>query len=346
MLTETAGLLYQQACVLLSELAGKRLSIAILHAKPHPLLQTIAEQAGLLEVQQSLRSTYRALEADGMQPVTRLSKRNFDLILLLPGKQREQTLGWMAQAMRQLKERGHLLLCCPNSMGAKSYEKRLHELAGIAGNVTGLSKSKCRCIYARRTLEVDMELMQAWIDASAVRRVDELGLYSQPGLFSWNRPDPGSDLLLGNLPSDLSGAGMDLGCGNGYLSVHALKRFPDIDKLHAIDAERLAVDCAAMNLEPFPDREWQTHWCDATQEPLPENLDWVLLNPPFHSGKQQDTELGQEIVRAACQSLKPGGRLFLVANRHLPYEAVLQQHLRSFTTLKQEQGFKVIEGKR
>jgi 16S rRNA (guanine1207-N2)-methyltransferase len=340
-LTEAAALLYRQASSLIAE--AEQPSVAILHAEPHPLLRALADQAGHLELQQSLRGTYLALEADGLQPSTRLSDRSFDLILLLPGKQREQTLGWMAQAMEQLRDGGRLLVCCPNAMGAKSYEKRLQSLAG---NIESFSKSKCRCFAARRTPELDRALMQAWTEAAAVRRVPQLGLYSQPGLFSWDRPDPGSEMLLACLPGELAGRGMDLGCGNGYLSVQALKRFPGIDGLHAIDAERLAVDCAAMNLEPFADRGWQTHWCDATEEPLPDNLDWALLNPPFHSGKQQDTELGQKIIAAACRSLKPGGHLFLVANRQLPYEAVLRQQLRSFTTLRQEQGYKVIEGRR
>lgn len=345
MLTEATGLLYRQASSLLSEMApkGSQPSVAILRAEPHPRLQALAKQAGHLEVQQSLRSTFRALEAMGVEPSTRLSDRTFDLILLLPGKQREQTLGWMALAMQQLKADGRLLVCCPNTMGAKSYEKRLHTLAG---NIEGFSKSKCRCFSARRTPELNEALMRAWVEASAVRRVPQLGLYSQPGIFSWDRADPGSEMLLACLPDKLFGKGMDLGCGNGYLSIHALKHFPDIEELHAVDAERLAVDCAAMNLEPFADRTWQTHWCDATEEPLPGGLDWVLLNPPFHSGKQQDMELGQAIIGAACRSLKPGGHLFLVANRHLPYEAILRQQLRSFTTLRQEQGYKVIEGVR
>ena len=338
-LTDAADLLYRQVSPQIAEL--EQPAVAILNAEPHPTLKGLATATDRLEVQQHLRASYRVLEADGMHPVTHLSDHDFDLILLLPGKQREQNLGRMAQAMRQLKTNGRLLVCCPNTMGAKSYEKRLHELAG---NIAGSSKSKCRCFSACRTPALDSAIQQAWIDAAAVQRMPQSGLYSQPGLFSWDRSDPGSNLLLAHLPSGLAGRGMDLGCGYGYLSVQALKRFPDIHELHAVDTDRLALDCTAMNLKPFTEHTWHTHWLDATQEPLPDNLDWVLLNPPFHSGQQQDTGLGQAIIDAACRSLRPGGRLFLVANRHLPYESVLCRQLRHFTTLKQEAGFKVIEG--
>ena len=45
----------------------------------------------------------------------------------------------------------------------------------------------------------------------------------------------------------------------------------------------------------------------------------------------------------AAQSLRPGGRLLLVANRHLPYEATLVQAFGSLRVLAEGGGFKVIE---
>ena len=34
-------------------------------------------------------------------------------------------------------------------------------------------------------------------------------------------------------------------------------------------------------------------------------------------------DVGRRFIAVAAESLKPGGRLYLVANRHLPYEACL-----------------------
>ena len=47
------------------------------------------------------------------------------------------------------------------------------------------------------------------------------------------------------------------------------------------------------------------------------------MNPPFHSGQNTDISLGRAFLRAAADSLRTGGRLFMVANRQLPYEAEL-----------------------
>ena len=62
-----------------------------------------------------------------------------------------------------------------------------------------------------------MQEISAAIAEGAPRFVDEIGFWSQPGVFSWDRIDPGSALLLVHLPA-LSGRGADLGCGIGVLA--------------------------------------------------------------------------------------------------------------------------------
>ncbi|MCC5989025.1 MAG: class I SAM-dependent methyltransferase [Pararhodobacter sp.] len=146
-----------------------------------------------------------------------------------------------------------------------------------------------------------------------------------PGLFSADAPDPGSALLAAALPAGLSGEGADLGAGWGYLSACLLARAPGITALHLIESDARALDCARRNLDGSRAR---FHWADATQ-PLPGmQLDFVITNPPFHVGRAGRPELGAAFIRAAAAMLKPGGRLWLVANRHLPYEAALAASFR------------------
>ena len=47
------------------------------------------------------------------------------------------------------------------------------------------------------------------------------------------------------------------------------------------------------------------------------------MNPPFHSGQAADVDLGRAFLTSAAAALKRGGKLFLVANRQLPYESAL-----------------------
>ena len=69
-------------------------------------------------------------------------------------------------------------------------------------------------------------------------------------------------------------------------------------------------------------------------------FDAILLNPPFHAGTHALPALGQAIITTAAQSLKPGGKLYLVANRHLPYEKTLAALFEQVDVLADEDGFK------
>jgi 16S rRNA (guanine1207-N2)-methyltransferase len=54
-------------------------------------------------------------------------------------------------------------------------------------------------------------------------------------------------------------------------------------------------------------------------------------------------DIGRRFVTVAAQALAGGGRLWLVANRHLPYEAELSRGFAAVRTVAQAHGFKVIE---
>ncbi len=70
------------------------------------------------------------------------------------------------------------------------------------------------------------------------------------------------------------------------------------------------------------------------------------MNPPFHDSHAANPALGVAFITAAAKVLKPGGKLLMVANRNLPYEAALAQAFASFTTLEENDRFKVIEAVR
>jgi 16S rRNA (guanine1207-N2)-methyltransferase len=48
-------------------------------------------------------------------------------------------------------------------------------------------------------------------------------------------------------------------------------------------------------------------------------------------------------LKTAAALLKKGGRLVCVANRHLPYESVLNEHFRRVQLIAEQDGFKVYE---
>jgi len=145
------------------------------------------------------------------------------------------------------------------------------------------------------------------------------GFWTAPGVFSQDAIDPASHLLAASLPEDLGRTVVDLGAGWGFLAAHILTR-PDVEAAHLVEAQYIALECARRNVG---DPRAVFHWADATAWSLPEPADTVVMNPPFHSGRAADPALGQAFLRAAARVLGPRGALWMVANRHLPYEQVL-----------------------
>lgn len=320
------------------EKAASGLRIAFINAFAHPLLLELKQHVGQLCLVQTFKPDMNDLISAGL--VVTPFQGEFDVVLLIPGKDKVQSLGWMASAFDYLRDAGKLIVACENQYGAKSYESALKKLAGVAASN---SKSKCRLFSTQKTEKLDVKRQQTWLDEAKPKRLLSHGLWAQAGLFSWKAADVGSQLLIKHLPS-LEGEGMDLCCGYGLLSAHILNTSKNIKQLHMVEAEALALACAKKNVSSCAHVSF--YHADASCESLPEHLNWIVCNPPFHTGQSRDVELGKTIVTRACESLTYNGQLFMVANRQLPYEKILKTHLREVEVIAVGQGFKVIKGKK
>ena len=135
----------------------------------------------------------------------------------------------------------------------------------------------------------------------------------------------------------LSGRGADLGCGIGVLA-HPVLASDAVTELALVDTDRRAIEAARRNAA---DPRVRHLWADARTIAL-ERLDFVVMNPPFHAAGEEDKGLGVAFIRKAAASLRTGGHLWLVANKHLPYEAVLKSAFKRVTPLAEANGFKVM----
>ncbi len=158
-----------------------------------------------------------------------------------------------------------------------------------------------------------------------------------PGVFSADGVDPGSALLTQHLPDTLPARMADLGAGWGYLAAACLAR-KGVEALHLIEAEARALDLARANIT---DPRAVFHWADACSFTLPEPVGGAVMNPPFHAGRKAEPALGLAFIAAAARALGPRGRLWMVANRHLPYDDALVQHFTSHETLAETPAFRV-----
>ena len=264
------------------------------------------------------------------------------LTLLLPPRQRDEARALMSRALSLTRPGGRVVACVENNAGARSSEA---DLSQLAGPLQTLSKHKCRVFWtAPLTDQADAPLAREWSALDAVRPIANGRFLSRPGLFAWDRIDTASQLLAEQLPADLSGRAADLGAGFGYLSAELLERCPGIDALDVYEAEYRALELAERNLAAQRSRiALGFHWHDVTIG-LPHRYDVIVTNPPFHTQTHTDRpDIGRRFIVVAAQALNPGGRLWLVANRHLPYELVLDENFGTVRTVKQAHGYKIVE---
>ncbi|GAA6209465.1 class I SAM-dependent methyltransferase [Cognatishimia sp. WU-CL00825] len=168
------------------------------------------------------------------------------------------------------------------------------------------------------------------------------GFVTAPGVFSADGIDPASAALAAALPVKLGKNVADLGAGWGYLSQSILQR-DGVETLYLIEAEKAALDCAKQNIT---DPRAEFHWADATLWAPRAKMDTVVMNPPFHTGRAAEPELGRKFIAAAAAMLAPAGHLWLVANRHLPYETTLEGLFAKVTEMAGDNRFKVLRAER
>lgn len=163
------------------------------------------------------------------------------------------------------------------------------------------------------------------------------GFVTRPGVFSADGVDAGSQILAAALPEKIGSDIGDFGAGWGWLSAQALK-IDGVKSVHLVEADHVALECAKENVN---DPRAVFHWADVTRYKSLPAFDTVIMNPPFHTSRAAAPSLGKAFLSAAAKFLKPRGHLWVVANRHLPYEAHLNELFRNVEEVTGDNRFKV-----
>ncbi|TBR38933.1 MULTISPECIES: class I SAM-dependent methyltransferase [Dyella] len=318
--------------------------VLFLRARDGFRLREMAQAGWVCE--QSFRPFADQLARSGFQVGDPARQERFSMTLVLPPRQRNEARAVLARAVEHARDAGVVLVCVPNAEGAKSAQSDLEQLAGPVASV---SKHKCRIFWARPVTErIDAAMLRAWSDDDEVRR-NAAGYWSRPGLFAWDRVDLASALLAGSLPGDLRGRFADIGAGYGYLSTQVLAQCAGVESIDLYEAEARAIEPARRNMADTVQAMGRTvpsevFWHDVTVG-LKGRYDVIVSNPPFHQGREDLPSLGRAFIHAAAQALVPEGRFWMVANRHLPYEATLAERFNDVRTVVTQEGFKVMEAR-
>ena len=137
-----------------------------------------------------------------------------------------------------------------------------------------------------RAAEADKAPLSVDTRIDRYREITEVTVYAadHAGLFSRDRLDRGSRLLIESLPGeDAALRIVDLGCGNGVIGLAAAVMNPRARLLFS-DESYLAVDCARRNFEAAFGRAREARFSvdDCIRDEADASADLVLVNPPFH----------------------------------------------------------------
>jgi len=304
-------------------------------------------------VTQSFRPHFLALKTAGLPVFPQAQGEGFDIALVALGRHRGENERMLSDAAVRLKDGGLLVAAGFKSDGAASLRKRL------ADPIPGLEHASKHhgVVFWLRTDPAARRILEDSSDARALhgttgaprtpQTATPEGFVTAPGMFSHDRVDPASRLLVEALPADLKGQIADFGAGWGYLAVSMAKRLEGaVTRIDLYEADFSALEAARANMASgAPALPAAFHWHDVRREPIEARYDAIVMNPPFHEGRAAEPEIGRDFIRAAFAALKPRGRLFLVANRGMPYEAELAAFAAS-GELARDERYKVLWARR
>ncbi|WP_272164914.1 methyltransferase [Vibrio diabolicus] len=271
-------------------------------------------------VQQNLEQNQcnKVAFATTMDPVP----SNTELVLLqLPKSNRH--LVWILSQLRKA-----LPASCPviavnkakdiHTSTLKLFEKYLGETK------TSLSWKKHRLVFAQATVDPTIE-----VSPFTTWRVDgeDIELKNMPNVYSGESLDLGARFMLQHLPQDpLVDNVIDLGCGNGVLSVKFGQLNPNA-RLTCVDESFMALESAKQNLldNLGEDRDIQCVANNCLDGFKHNSCSMIMCNPPFHQQQAITDHIAWQMFCDAKQVLSEGGKLLVIGNRHLGYDAKLKR---------------------
>ncbi|MEU9234300.1 methyltransferase [Streptomyces subrutilus] len=155
-----------------------------------------------------------------------------------------------------------------------------------------------------------------------------LTVVNHAGIFCADRLDVGTRFFLQNLPTNTDGARVvDLGCGNGVVGTAVQAHDPDAEVVFTDESFQAVASARATYRANIREgrRTAEFHVGDGVAMLAPGSVDLVLSNPPFHSHQATTDATALRMFAQSRKVLRPGGELWIVANRHMGYHTHLRR---------------------
>lgn len=155
-----------------------------------------------------------------------------------------------------------------------------------------------------------------------------LTVVNHAGIFCADRLDVGTRFFLQNLPTNTDGARVvDLGCGNGVVGTAVQVHDPDAEVVFTDESYQAVASAQATYRANVREGRRTAEFLvgDGVAMLPPSSVDLVLSNPPFHSHQATTDATALRMFAQSRKVLRPGGELWIVANRHMGYHTHLRR---------------------
>ncbi|QJC31606.1 16S rRNA (guanine(1207)-N(2))-methyltransferase RsmC [Enterobacteriaceae endosymbiont of Donacia tomentosa] len=168
-------------------------------------------------------------------------------------------------------------------------------------------------------------------------------IYNLPGVFSGNKLDNGSKLLISTLDFKVKGKILDLGCGAGVISTvigreNILNNGKNV--ILSTDIDYKAINSTKKTLHKNNIQNSYVISSDVFSN-INEKFDFIISNPPIHDGKKISLKVIYKILKSIKKYLKYNGEFRFVTNNSVSYSKIFTKLMYKFCIICRNKNFSV-----
>lgn len=168
----------------------------------------------------------------------------------------------------------------------------------------------------------------------------EICIKTIPGVFSYNKIDIGSQLLISTFSKSIKGDILDIGCGSGILSVSLAKQSREVKltlvdtHIAALTSSQLTLKCNDIIGDIFPSDIYSN---------IHKKFNFIMSNPSFHCNSKINLSYISTIVKDSVRYLKKRGEIRIVVNSSISCDQFFRRTFVKYNILKENTNFKVYQ---